>query len=416
MTGGVTAGMTGMGTGRNVDELDLLPWAAYVVGHHPASLMVWHRVHAGVVKDPSVRSSDRVAARIDAAIDELKEALRVLADAGRVDPGALDRFREPLERFVRIHGDIVQQGENPFHEPRYALGFEFEPGEVLTLGEIELDELSDLSAALIAAGDELCAYRDLGRRLGYLHYDLLEGDPILFDGVEGCGEALGGLKADVEDLLGGLAGSRRLAEFFGTMSALPSWPQAGAENRELFRRLRVGLALVDRHVRRVLSRQARPAPVLVLEGDAVYVHGTRFAYDRHSPAWFAILWELAERAAHPEVINGKTRKHLTREEIRLRTGLGPDTQPSTISRLRNKVLRPATLDHYHKHGFPIPPGVAKDFYVGSPADRNRKYKYGAPYELHLRPDQIAIRCPRPNFKPPTRRKPRRTPLTSLPNP
>ena len=69
-------------TDTDLPDIDLKPWAAYVVGHHPHSLGIWC---ARLVYEFASNSFDAQGAswgRLTTEVRELKKALRALASGG----------------------------------------------------------------------------------------------------------------------------------------------------------------------------------------------------------------------------------------------------------------------------------------------------------------------------------------------
>ena len=68
---------------------DLLPWAAYVVGHDPRTLRMWHEgLWLQSVCDPG-GMNDAALEPINAEIRDINEALRLLALKSKVDAAIL---------------------------------------------------------------------------------------------------------------------------------------------------------------------------------------------------------------------------------------------------------------------------------------------------------------------------------------
>src|SRR4051794_35651648 len=93
---------------------DLGPWAAYVVGRHPYALAGWHTESWAMRESGSILDRGHLYGAPQ-ELEELDEALTILACQGRVDSAVLDSYRRSLGRFVATSKEIYENSENPLY-------------------------------------------------------------------------------------------------------------------------------------------------------------------------------------------------------------------------------------------------------------------------------------------------------------
>src|SRR5690349_17405221 len=128
---------------RTERGIDLRPWAAYVVGHHPLTLATWHKLQWTELRqydDPGRGPWDRIPRELE----ELASALGILADRHRVDATTLNRFRVQMERFTQIHNDILSTIVHLFFASRFVDWKEAEEP-----GSGALRDMAELAESLI---------------------------------------------------------------------------------------------------------------------------------------------------------------------------------------------------------------------------------------------------------------------------
>jgi len=377
-------------TGAAADA-DLRPWAAYVVGHHPRTLYIWHELHWAEFANLRWELGRGPWDRIPRELEDLRRALRILAAAGRCDPRLHGRFRDTLEDVAEVHREVVRMASDFIHvsqsvDPR----FEF------TSAKKALLSLCHISDQLIDQADDLRPWRDFGDRVGFEHDWLFDENPCctIFPEI---------LRQMARELA-----ERRDRSFpkADTLIKLVDElePPAGLESPADVEYQKWALSRLDRYVRCVLKRPPWTEPILLLDEDFLIIHGERIEYAarRRNLSWFAILWVLAERVLEPRMVGGHAVKHLERQEIVELSGIETQQEnlPPMVSKLRNRVLKPAIEADCARRGIPVPSEVRKHWYIGPSTTLNRKSNVrGATrptfYELLLRPDQIRICCPRP---------------------
>ncbi len=93
------------------DDVDLGPWAAYTMGHHPYALMAWHMDSWTALRDSLNKFEPDYQHADPPELGELGEALAVLAAKGRVDPVALNEILRCREELVEIGKEIGEIAE-----------------------------------------------------------------------------------------------------------------------------------------------------------------------------------------------------------------------------------------------------------------------------------------------------------------
>jgi hypothetical protein len=432
-------------------RIDWKSWSAYVLGRHPHTLQMCHALIWSPDPEKPLNDDPELWNQVRSELEELDLALTYLAESSRVVAAAVVPFREAKERFAKVHEELRRELEDPFFTGHYTALDDNDPP-----GRLSLSDLRFHSLRLLLTGDRLRPLWQLGTQIGsdlcYLTLnERASWDKMLsefkFDedseeeaaGAEalGPGSDPGGVATAEEnpdppycpddlrvdgDLLRGLI--EGAIESAGLTNA---WNESDFPDRidELCEGLRppegTSLSEADEHqlralkpldelVRSAIEHLLPPAPVLVFDRDALYVHDKRVAYNEHTASWFAILWVLAEHVLDEHRIAEKRSKALTRAEIKAKSKFGPDKShlQESISRLRGKILRPAIEKYYREKGLELPADIRNRCYIGPPERHNRRSEFYAPYQLDLEPEQIQILCPRPEFKKPKQPRNRRS--------
>jgi hypothetical protein len=136
----------GAGTEPGRDAaVDLTPWAAFVVGHHPYAIQAllenWWEFHRGGPLDPS----DVEGPDLFDLIDELKRALHILLLDGKLGLVYVEYLRA-LDRFVSACRDVAAPTNG---NDRIVWSSEQPPG-----GK-SWEELIDLSAHLVVDSENM---------------------------------------------------------------------------------------------------------------------------------------------------------------------------------------------------------------------------------------------------------------------
>jgi len=344
-------------------EIDLKPWAAYVVGHHPYTLLLWHEMlwydltYCG--PDVDEQSWEPIATEIH----DLNEALRILAVEDLVKPGVLIELHRIVEGFESIGMTMV---ESPSLD---------DEAKRTMPGNHELLIMGDLSARVMEAPEELEAWRRLGAAVGLRKY-FLNGGP---DG--GHGQDLERPRR-VQELARGLPTRdktiKAIKKILQTVSA--TIPEARGRFLELSR--------LDGELRAQLAHRVAPEPILVLDRETLSFFGETRPLKAFPQIEMACLWILAERAG----------RSIPRQDIIREGSVNTDEHnlKFVVSRLR-KHLRAMAEAHCLKHGCARPSGLEDGFIRGERLRGYRAEGSCGPYALALDPALVRIQGPRPDW-------------------
>jgi hypothetical protein len=332
---------------RGVDP-DRGPWAAYVVGHHPSSLTVWHTRYVYPERNPRGDQPGLFRGRIARELLEVDMALEILTRSGKVAAAALNSFRQERELFATIHREHINVEKEIFYEPKVPLG-----SVDCDSGVSALDELDSHSRRLLEKTDYLLPFLELGRWLGNSQVRLRDEDPWERGDAEDWEWEL----EHLQDLIWWLPGSDdslgsdRFEAFLENVCDLVNDPPDGSCER-----LALRLDQLDRYLRLKLRHWKGPAPVLELDHDHLLIHGRRVEYNRHNRTYVALLWTLAEHLVDEGRIAAGRPKSLARSDIiqRSRISASPHRLPEPISRLRREVIEPATREFFRVAKLPVP--------------------------------------------------------------
>jgi len=292
---------------------DLLPWAAYVVGHHPRTLRMWHEgLWLQSVCDPG-GMNDAALEPINAEIRDINEALRLLALKSKVDTAILVELHRACDQFEASCQELVL---SPDHA---------EPATTV-LGCAECWDMLELSKGVVKSSDELINWCDLGTAIGkcqfslksyggdYEHYPE-EADDILRIAqlLRARGKQL--LSKAIEQTVAKVKGSAKRQ----TIGGLWKW----ASKRFL------DVSQVDRRLREALVNRAPSEPVLILNEEHLIFRGERLMVSELSPSERVCLQVLVEYAGTP----------IPRDIMSQRTKVPDESLTSVISRLRSKLER-----------------------------------------------------------------------------
>ena len=204
--------------------MDLKPWAAYVVGHHPHSIamrveLIWQAWRAGDREpDPGWLTA------VSTEMNELDPALRELARAGHFQQGPLLEFSHAWERFARQYEDFLDTAAWSV------------PADWAHPGYDALQRMLELLAGLVptAQGAErhLHLWCEIGAAVGRTQYRLEHGPYTSDDAATSDFDAVPGAVRSASEVIGnGLADDvdRLAAEVRRRMTArpLPEMVKAG---------------------------------------------------------------------------------------------------------------------------------------------------------------------------------------------
>jgi hypothetical protein len=350
----------------NQEDIDALPWAAYVCGHHPHSLyftveQIWDEYDlANSSAEP--RSYDA----LDLDLNELDVAFDQLSRTDKCRTGALRAFQQAFLHLGRTC-DLVA---NAPYDVRDRCNWP--PGEYA----LELDRHGK---RLLDPASDLFALRALGAGLGRLEYGLAASWLTKHDyqaNLATISGAIEKLPGDDKKWI-----QKRVHAALKRMDR--SHPLiSGVENHKI-------IVDLDCDLRATLWDRRTPAPLLVLDQESVTWFGQRRRLlDEFSSSEAACLWVMAEQPGKPVkrqtiIKEGK----LQTDELYLKC---------TVCRLK-KRLKEMTQEDFKRGASATRDYLTKDFITGIrlPAEQ-----FG-PYKLNLPADRVVVRGPRPTWMKPT---------------
>jgi hypothetical protein len=357
----------------NSRNLDLKPWAAYVVGHHPYRCRIEQERNWQKVVWHGETLDCRDWCDLETGVEQIDEALRVLAKGGQVDAAVLVELHRAKDAFVCICKD--QQLSTPAHDLDASAPF----------GATEWFRMLDFSEHLLTSRDELQMWRQFGTEVGRAQFQLWEASP-----VGGDYRQLQERDIRLAEIAGRLTSEGRNAFLLRQASAedndgRPTQPVPTGRWTEMARS-HLELARLDLQVRAILQQEAAPEPLLVLDAETLTFYGETKPFSECMPAEVACLWLLAENAS----------KYVERSELTRVAGLASELHlKSHISRLRNKILKPLAEAGCGRSGAQLPPAYKEGFIKFS---RGGEYDNG-PYRLEIDPALVNIKAPRPSHMP-----------------
>jgi len=343
-------------------EPDMMPWAAYVIGHHRSTLHLWHEMAWYDLKYNSPDLASQSWEPVTTAIQELNEAMRILAVGGHVKPAVLVELHRALDEFEIIYRDMFESSEVD--------------GETTPPGYRELCIIGDLSWHLLEAPDELRAWHRLGNEVGLKQF-------LLKSGADGEAGHDPDRAQKIQELLRGLPGRDPIIK--AIKASLAKEPMTVREALDLF----LDFCHSDNQLRAKLAHRLAPDQVLVLDRDRLKLFGETRALATIPQSEVACLWVLAEQAGRPV-----SRQDIIREG---RISTDENNLKSIVSRLRN-YLKKIVSASCRRKGCAKPKGFADGFIRG---EREKRYGVGhygrGPYTLDLEPGRVRVQGPRPNW-------------------
>jgi hypothetical protein len=335
-----------------------LVWAAYVLGHHPMSLWRWQCAQWAVRRDVA-EGRIRVAAAPLSEIDELADAIELLARHRLVDPLCAARLARAAAGWKHGFKEMLSELRSPWSGESNIDWDNELPEEVR-----HFNTLSQAAPRVFARDAHLELWRRLGEKLCEL---------------QSCGTYLRNQDArDLCRLLTGLNRSNDYSFVEGLCRAIGGAPRLdpGTDARlsdPIFKRITVDR--VEAALRADLEEEACPEPWISITTECVRFFNKECPLDAFRPAEVRILW----------VICNRPRERLPVETLIREANLGckPYDVKSHISRLR-EILRTA-----RQHPLPgklICPPLRRDCFI-----KGHRHTY----ELQLDATRISLASKRP---------------------
>jgi hypothetical protein len=361
-----------MQEGKEESPFALMPWAAFVTGHHPHSL--WLRLLELWEKIPSSNPRDREKARktIAAEMRELARALNFLASGERIGTAVLADALGALRRFWGVVRKLIQ-------EP-----WMVDPDQPAP-GLIEWTLLVGSLTREVGLSGELGLWHQLGVVVGKLEHDLClwftaERD-FLPEAVQKLTDLLERLDRPWSEAI---SAAVKTVREFGKPPArrkLVWYPWVAARRDDLVN--------LGRRLKSALRRPEFSEPLLILGDGTITLLGETRPLGDFPKSEMACLRVLAERPGKD--IDRKTIK----KEGRLQTSL-KDLR-CIISRL-NLYLRKWLLEICQRCDWKLP-AVFPDRLIEGKKTRGSL----GPYRLCLAPHQVKVSGPRPDWMKPAYR-------------
>jgi hypothetical protein len=364
-------------------DVDLRPWAAYLVGRRPYSLRMRQESLWEALDWEPYREEEDFWGSIRLEIEELNEALGVLALHEQARAAALVELHRATDAFAAACGALAalpepcepEEGEDP--DPR-GLGVGRAPAYA------EWRHMLAFSQKVVGPSEDLQRWRDFGAIVG---------------------QCLHGLRFSPETkappVSPGPGGLPTLAEKLSRGWSLPLVPVATIVGEitdalaESGPGWEIWLTLPDRYLRLSrlemelrwgLQRQQPPEPVLRLDKDTITFFGITRPLDSYPRMRreLACLWELALRAG----------MWMRRTDLIRQAGIGTDevNLKTVISHLRTEILKPLAKQHFDQSNSDPP----KEFEYGFLQGR-RGGSLGGPYRLDLNPGLVQVVPPKPDW-------------------
>jgi hypothetical protein len=372
-------------------EIDLGPWAAYVLGFRAQILrlvqeMLWINVFPRFLDKGSAETLFKELLR------SIRDALLDFALADQLRGGVHPELHRALDKFNKTFKKMVKSL------------CPSDPKSPSSPGLEDWRKVVRLVSALLPNSSKLRPWSRLGAILGRCYLLLWQQPANLRDGLA---EALKELPEVVSDLGGGdsypfLREVTRWAE--GVSRSVQTAPQTwGYEDpiRECIRQnigyvdtegWYIKLAFLNMQVRSALRDRRVPEPLLVLTEDYLEFFGERFDFNRLYKNQISCLRVLAENAGQP--VSHKTMI----EEGKMNLELWTSSIKSVVSRLR-KMLRPIIERHRRREGGLSLPGEDDAFIVPGQPDKNGS-RQKCTYTHLLDPSRVKVVGPRPSWMKP----------------
>ena len=352
-------------------EVDLRVWGAYVVGHHPQTLRLWQRSLLRDIQYNGTRGEDSSWRPIATEIEELEEALRVLALAEQLRPAMQVELHRALDKFEAICRELPD-----WPEP-------IDADDWTGPGYREWRDMVKFSGRVVGPSEDLDLWAQLGAAVGKCQHSLAAEPAADMDHVPAEVKTITELMGKLD--LSGQAALLKEATATARKLALPARRKSidGCLERAEGRFLEV--SHLDDRLRAALQNRPATEPWLVLHRDTITLLGEQRPLAECGKAEAATLWVLAENAG-----TAVSRKTIIREgklqtdELNLKF---------TVSRLR-KVLLDLVQKSCRRRGCDDPPG-SQDGFI--PRGKKGTFYNTGPYTLALPPGRVKIAGPRPDW-------------------
>lgn len=351
------------------DEVDLRPWAAYVLGHHPYCLVM--------TPDPiRIEQREFVPVHAPRPWESYRDILGQIESAWEILGRKNLLNGHHLAQFVKFHADIETLVEAGMSSPDGS----DPPGGAA--GRRKYREawknLASLSGKLLTATDDLPLWGAFGEAVGKSQLwlrDETKAEVLRLDELKSLVNALNAY--DQYPFLGEVADQ---LESLGRDHS--SDPDAAGTGLATGRR--PALDRLAGEVQDALYRGVSPEPLLVLDRERLVFFEKEFRLGSLPAAEVALLWMLTEHVGEEvprqQLIN---EGNLSRDKFDLRF---------SILALR-KILRVAIKKYFSMRLRELPEGADDCFIVGKRGKRGEP----GPYQLALPPECVRVSDDRPDW-------------------
>ena len=359
----------------SLGEIDIMPRAAYILGHHPYILGIWQETAFG---DPERQAQADVQVEWDRfrrQLRELEDAVSDLVSLGLIAQDKLDQFVEYKDDLYHsVLNGLTGSGD---------YSRVLDPRTVVT-GEGAWEMLTALSSRMLAPHLDLHFWRDLGGAVGAARFSFAVGDVEKVDFRLGairkcaneilCNDRFSSLRELVTraGLLGGGEPAGRNSEGGGEPTQRPT-----CSHLEAF----------DEALRERLTKLPPAEPLLHLQTDKLIFFGQQHSFLGRNKSEIACLWLLAKQA--PESVERDEMKTQGRMKIKKLNSID-----EKICRLR-RILRDLLEDLRDRVGRELSPYEEYgDCYIRA-VDIRRSGDLLCCYKLELNPARVRVVGPRP---------------------
>jgi hypothetical protein len=363
-------------TDTDLPDIDLKPWAAYVVGHSPHSLGIWCERLLHAFDTDSFDAQEASVGSFTTETRELKKALRALASGEQVRGAVLD---ELLDTLTRLEGTFRELAESPEM---------VDPEAPCWTGYSEWQHVVDLSARCVGPSEELQLWRKLGEAVGRSQYRLWVDPELDRDFVP----------AEVGAIPAILRGLRRVArkalvqEIRQTIKEVnePAKRRTFEGRWSRVQARYAALSELDGRLRSALRERAAPEWLVALTEKTIGLLGVSRPLKDFPESRMACLRVLAEHGCKP-----------VEREVIIEEG-GIETDPYNLRWIVHRLdedLKQWGREICKARGCDEPECVKSGFITGLRETRYAKHGTGGPYRLAVDRSRVRVDGPRPSWMP-----------------
>jgi hypothetical protein len=310
-------------------EVDLGPWAAYVVGHHPETLSRWQmdrRDREVYEKDPATGMGTTSAA-VPRKFSELKHALKILGDKRCIESEFYKHLMKQEQTCQAVTDVLELEPDINCTDP-----FIWVPAWHDWL------RMAKLAASMLPKDHEYRPWSTLGDTFGWIlqHY----GEEFEFV----LGEEVETIKTLSEELSvsGAYPFMKEVLGLVGQIEVPVKGWSSEAELDDLYHRLYRRVQRLDGIILRGLWRRPPPQMLLLLDRKRLIFYEKEIDLSEIPEAQAVVLWVLAENVGKPvKLLDFEKQKDypIDQDEVKVH-----------LSRLRGTILRPAIRGYFARKG------------------------------------------------------------------